>query len=220
VADFAPEHFVVCISNHDQAGNRLLGDRFHHGIDTANYRALSLFHCLVPYTPLIFMGQEFGSSSPFLYFTDMSEELGILIAEGRRRDFLSSNFAKDENELTKMSHPQEVQTFQRSKIDWAELEDNEHRRLFRLYRDALKFRREWFGGRNPGRDCWTVEKHGKSSVGIHYRLEKGAIGVYLNFESGAPGQPKNAPVLLRSNAEDYAGPAAPDSVETVVVKEG
>ncbi len=217
VGDFGPEHFVMCISNHDQAGNRLLGDRFHHGIAAANYRALSLFHCLIPYTPLLFMGQEWGSSSPFLYFTDMSEELGILIAEGRRRDFLISNFAKDENELTKMSHPQEFATFQRSKLDWAELEEEEHQRMYRLYRDGLRLRREWFGAGNPPRDRWTVEKEGDDRVVIRYRLERGAISVWLHLRGE-----KNFPpgsILMHSNAKEYSGAADPGGIETFVVRE-
>jgi maltooligosyltrehalose trehalohydrolase len=216
VADFSPKHFVVCISNHDQAGNRLLGDRFHHGIEAANYRALSLFLCLVPYTPLIFMGQEWGSSSPFLYFTDMSEELGILIAEGRRRDFLASNFAKNESELAKMSHPQEIGTFQRSKLDWAEFEKREHQRLYRLYRDGLKLRRDWFEGKNPARDRWTVEKQGDDRVVIQYRLEKGNISVHLHLRGG---DPPDEPILMCSNAEDYSGLSSCQGIETFVVRE-
>ena len=74
--DFPPECFVYCISNHDQAGNRLVGERLHHDISPASYRALSLFLCLTPYTPMLFMGQEWGADSPFLYFTDMPDDLG------------------------------------------------------------------------------------------------------------------------------------------------
>ncbi len=83
--DFPPQSFVFCISNHDQVGNRFQGKRFHEGISAASYRALSLFLCLVPYTPLLFMGQEWGARSPFDYFTNASEELGSKIIEGRKR---------------------------------------------------------------------------------------------------------------------------------------
>ena len=214
--DFGPEHFVFHISNHDQAGNRLLGDRFHHGIEEANYRALSLFLCLVPYTPLIFMGQEWGTSSPFLYFTDMSEELGILIAEGRRRDFLSSNFARDENELTRMSHPQEINTFQRSKLDWAELSLPKHQRLYALYRDGLKLRHKFFGATNPPRDRWTVEKL-ENGVAIHYRLDAGEMSVYLELGNQKPELKPGASILMRSNAEAYSGKPSTDGIEAVAV---
>ena len=215
-ADLEPEHFVFCISNHDQAGNRLLGDRFHHGIETPNYRALSLFHCLIPYTPLFFMGQEWGSSSPFFYFTDMSEELGILVAEGRRKDFLSSNFARDENELAMMSHPQEIVTFQRSKLDWAELEGEEHQRHLRLHRDALKLRRELFGAGNPPRRDWSVEKSGDGLV-IQYRMQ-GLVSVYLHFYGAAPVVPEGGKMLMRSNAREYSGHDHPGGIETFVIR--
>jgi maltooligosyltrehalose trehalohydrolase len=216
VADFPPESFVYCISNHDQAGNRLLGDRFHQGIEGEGYRALSLFLCLVPYTPMLFMGQEWGATAPFLYFTDMSEELGILVAEGRRKDFLSSNFAKDENELTKMSHPQEVNTFVRSKLDWMEIEEQDHRRLLQLYRDGLKLRREFFGATNPPRACWTVEKWGEGVL-IRYRLEQRKFTVYLNLERKKATLPAGK-ILLRSNDEAYAGSQVAPGPETFVIE--
>ena len=218
--DFQPEHFVFCISNHDQAGNRLLGDRFHHGIDGTSYRALSLFHLLVPYTPLLFMGQEWGATSPFLYFTDMTEETGILIAEGRRRDFLSSNFAKDENELTKMSHPQNVDTFLRSKLNWGEIEQADHQRLLKLYQDGLKARRDLFGRGNPPRDRWQVEAQGKS-VAIHYHLGERNISLFLHLDGKAKAAlPEGARIVLRSNAPEYSGAAADsvEGIETVLIE--
>jgi maltooligosyltrehalose trehalohydrolase len=214
-ADFAPERFVFHISNHDQAGNRLLGDRFHHGIDAGAYRALSLFLCLVPYTPMLFMGQEWGATSPFLYFTDMSEELGIVIAEGRRKDFLSSNFAKDENELTKMSHPQEMDTFLRSKLDWEEIKEVEHARLWQLYRDGLKLRRELFGKTNPPRDQWKIEEI-PAGVIIHYQLPKRNVSVHLNLEAGEMNMPPDAKIILRSSADSYSGPESKTGPETMV----
>jgi maltooligosyltrehalose trehalohydrolase len=201
-ADFAPQRFVFHISNHDQAGNRLLGDRFHHRIDGKGYRALSLFLCLVPYTPMLFMGQEWGASTPFLYFTDMSEELGILIAEGRRRDFLSSNFAQDENDLMKMSHPQEIGTFIRSKLNWPEILELDHQNVFNLYRDALKLRRELFGPHNPPRDCWKVELV-ENGVVIHYHLANRNVSVLLNLGEQEAVLPAGATILLRSNADTY-----------------
>jgi maltooligosyltrehalose trehalohydrolase len=217
-SEFPPQSFVYCISNHDQAGNRLLGDRFHHGISGEAYRALSLFLCLVPYTPMLFMGQEWGATSPFLYFTDMSEETGMLIAEGRRKEFLASNFAKDEDELAKMSHPQEVGTFMRSKLDWEEIQREEHQRLWRLYRDGLRLRRELFGAENPPRDRWTVEKQGESGVVVSYRLEGRTVHVGLGLDAEAVRPPGNK-VVLRSNAESYAGADVQPGPETIVTEE-
>ena len=71
--DFPPQCFVYCISNHDQVGNRLLGDRFHQVISPAAYRAVALFHLLVPETPLIFMGQEWGGQHAIFLFYRYAE---------------------------------------------------------------------------------------------------------------------------------------------------
>jgi maltooligosyltrehalose trehalohydrolase len=162
------------------------------------------------------MGQEWGATSPFLYFTDMSEEIGILIAEGRRRDFLSANFARDENDLTRMSHPQEVGTFIRSKLDWDEIAEQDHARLLRLYRDGLKLRRELFGAVNPPRDQWTVEKRDNGVV-INYRLENRSVAVFLHLDREAFPPPEGR-VLLQSNAEIYAGPQVAAGPQTFVVE--
>jgi maltooligosyltrehalose trehalohydrolase len=103
--DFPPRNFIYCLSTHDQIGNRLLGGRLNDDISPAAYRALSLFLCLVPYTPMLFMGQEWGASSPFLYFTDMPDDLGVKIAEGRKREFLEAKVVTDPAGLEKMSDP-------------------------------------------------------------------------------------------------------------------
>ena len=77
----------VVIQNHDQVGNRALGERLHHQIDLDRYRALSMLLLFLPMTPMLFMGQEFVASSPFQYFTDHNPELGRLVTEGRRKEF-------------------------------------------------------------------------------------------------------------------------------------
>ena len=84
-----PRRFVVCLQNHDQVGNRALGERLHHQVDLAPWRAASALLLLGPETPLLFMGQEWGATSPFLFFTDHNPELGAPgdrgPAEGVRR---------------------------------------------------------------------------------------------------------------------------------------
>src|SRR5690606_7489008 len=83
----APPQFVVCIQNHDQIGNRADGARLSHAIGAPEYRAVSALLLLAPQTPLLFMGQEWAASTPFLYFTDHNEELGRLVTQGRREEF-------------------------------------------------------------------------------------------------------------------------------------
>jgi len=78
------ERFIICLQNHDQVGNRALGERLHHQIEDSVYRALSALLLLAPETPLLFMGQEWAASTPFLFFTDHESTLGQAVTEGRR----------------------------------------------------------------------------------------------------------------------------------------
>jgi maltooligosyltrehalose trehalohydrolase len=213
--DFSPERFVFCISNHDQAGNRLLGDRPHRAISPEAYRALSLFLCLAPYTPLLFMGQEWGTNSPFLYFTDMPGDLAVKIAEGRKREFLETKFVTDPADLEKMSDPNNPDTFFRSKLDWDEIAKDKHRCLLDLYRAGLKLRAELFGRRNPPRTSWKVEA-GESSVIIPYQLKGQHVDVGLHLQMVEQYVVKNARVLLRSNAPEFTGTVPGKGPETIV----
>jgi maltooligosyltrehalose trehalohydrolase len=213
--DFPPQSFVFCISNHDQVGNRIQGDRFHESMGPAAYRALSLFLCLIPYTPLIFMGQEWGASAPFQYFTDMPEELGRKIAEGRKREFLENGFTTNPAELEGISNPQELKTFLRSKLDWSEIQSDHHRRLLDLYQAGLKLRKEIFGGCNPPRDQWRIEIK-EDIVAIHYHPQGKNVSVYLRLKSGGKKVSCDSPVLLRSNAPEFTGSVQEEEPETIV----
>ena len=213
--DFPPQCFVYCISNHDQVGNRLLGDRFHQVISPAAYRAVSLFLCLVPETPMLFMGQEWGANTPFLYFTDMPGDLGRLIREGRAREFLQTNFATPEN-IGQMSDPQAEETFLRSKLDWSELERRGHQELLDLYRTGLKFRREFFGTGNPPRDQWKVKVQERAVV-IRYKIGNRTVAVYYHLTG--PSQVPPGKVLFRSNAQEFGGSEDLAQAETFVMEE-
>jgi maltooligosyltrehalose trehalohydrolase len=213
--DFPPQCFVYCLSNHDQVGNRLIGDRFHQVISPAAYRAVSLFFCLVPETPMLFMGQEWGANTPFLYFTDMPDELGKAIRDGRRREFLQTQFAT-EADIDQMADPQAEDTFLRSKLDWSELEKPEHRRLLHLYQAALKLRRELFGAVNPPRHCWSVRAEDRAVV-IRYQIGGRTVAVY--HHQAGPSRALAGKILLRSNAPAFGGDLDPSQPETLVVEE-
>jgi maltooligosyltrehalose trehalohydrolase len=213
--DFPPQAFVFCISNHDQVGNRVAGVRFHESISPAGYRALSLFQCLVPYTPLFFMGQEWGAGAPFHYFTDMSEELGRKITEGRKREFLQTGFVADGKELDTLLSPQDERTFLESKLDWSERQKGHHARLLALHRAGLKLRKELFGSTNPSRDQWTIEA-GETGVRIDYHLPTRAVSVHLRLKPTEGSAPAGT-TLLSSNAAEFSGESGAVGPETVVL---
>jgi maltooligosyltrehalose trehalohydrolase len=132
--------FVVCIQNHDQVGNRALGERLNHLIDLASYRAVSVLLLLAPEVPLLFMGQEWASSSPFQYFTDHFPKLGQLVTEGRRREFARFAAFSDPAAREKIPDPQAPSTFARSHLNWREAEVSPHAGVQRLYKALLDLR--------------------------------------------------------------------------------
>jgi maltooligosyltrehalose trehalohydrolase len=133
--------FVVCLQNHDQIGNRALGGRLHHDIDLAAYRAASLLLLTVPETPLLFMGQEWAATTPFLYFTDHEPALGARVTEGRRHEFAAFAAFADPARRAEIPDPQDVTTFLRSRLPWDELTQEPHASIRRLYAAALALRR-------------------------------------------------------------------------------
>lgn len=215
-ADFPSQSFVVCISNHDQAGNRWQGARLGAVIDPAQYRALSLLLCLAPGTPLLFMGQEWNASTPFHYFTDMPDELGAKIVEGRGREYLENGFIADPSELDRMANPQAESTFLASKLDWNEPERPACSGILALYKAGLDLRRALFSGINPPRSLWRVQAQ-ENSVTIHYQLPTRNVLVYFRARAGRRTPVPKGELLLGSNAPEFAGPVPPDSVETLVL---
>ena len=140
-AGIEPRRFVICLQNHDQIGNRAFGERLNQQIDTAAYRAASALLLTAPQTPLLFMGQEWASSSPFLYFTQHEQELGQLITDGRRHEFRHFAAFVDPEARKRIPDPQDPQTFARCKLDWSEREQETQAGVLKLYRALLKLRR-------------------------------------------------------------------------------
>jgi maltooligosyltrehalose trehalohydrolase len=136
-----PCRMVVCLQNHDQVGNRAFGRRLHHQIEPPLYRALTALLLFAPQTPLLFMGQEWAASTPFLFFTDHSPELGRLVTEGRRAEFSRFDaFASPETRLL-IPDPQSLSTFERSRLLWDERAEPLHAGVLELYRTLLRLRR-------------------------------------------------------------------------------
>lgn len=133
--------FVFYIQNHDQIGNTLNGERLHPQTSPGRYRAITAVWLLAPQTPMLFMGQEYAASSPFLFFVDYhGHALGPEVRKGRR-DFLSQfpSYASDEAQAVLLD-PSDPMTFERSKLDRQERDADSP--LYRLHHDLLRLRRE------------------------------------------------------------------------------
>ncbi len=140
-----PERFIFCLQNHDQIGNRAFGERLNSQIDAAAFRAATVLLLTAPQTPILFMGQEWGASTPFLYFTDHAPELGKSVTQGRRREFQAfSSFAGE------IPDPQASETFERSRLNWEEREGVCAQGLLRLHQELLRLRRAEFAGPAAG----------------------------------------------------------------------
>jgi len=133
--------FVHSIQNHDQVGNRALGDRLHFTVDLAPFRAVSALHLLSPATPLIFMGQEWGTSTPFCYFTDHPEVLGKTVTEGRHNEFRHFKTFSEPAANQSIPDPEALSTFASSRLNWEERNLQPHAGILALYRDLINLRR-------------------------------------------------------------------------------
>jgi maltooligosyltrehalose trehalohydrolase len=138
--DLPPAHFVTFIQNHDQVANSGLGLRCHLLSSPGRYRAMTALLLLAPGTPMLFQGQEFAASSPFLFFADHNPELAALVRRGRAA-FLSQfpSVALPESQA-RLADPAAPETFRRCKLDLSERQ--RHAPLYELHRDLLRLRRE------------------------------------------------------------------------------
>jgi maltooligosyltrehalose trehalohydrolase len=139
VTDEPARAFVFCSENHDQVGNRALGERLAHLIDRERYLVASAVLLFVPETILLFQGQEYAATAPFQFFTDHNPELGRLVTEGRRKEFAAFGAFADEARRAQIPDPQDEQTYRRSILDHAERESNED--VYGLYHALLRARR-------------------------------------------------------------------------------
>ena len=136
------QSFVYCIQNHDQVGNRALGTRLNHEVGLDAYCAASMLLAFLPMTALLFMGQEWAASSPFLFFTDHDAELGERVSRGRREEFKHFQAFSSAEMRESIPDPQAVQTFERSRLNWQERTQPSHRRVLELYERLFRSRRE------------------------------------------------------------------------------
>ena len=129
--------FVVCAQNHDQIGNRMLGERLAALVPQEKLRLAAAVVILSPFLPMIFMGEEYGEKAPFQYFTSHSDaDLIEAVRRGRREEFDDFSWAGEPPD------PHAEQTFASSRLQWDLVKSDEHQSIRRLYADLLRLRRE------------------------------------------------------------------------------
>ena len=192
------EQCVVAIQNHDQVGNRPMGERLHHQVELPVYRAASALLLFVPETPLLFMGQEWAATSPFQFFTDHHDELGRLVTQGRQDEF--KDFSGFHGAVP---DPQDPATFERSRLHWNEHSEPLHAGTLALYRDLLHLRSTFHGDVEAmphGSHALTIRR------GDHYLLVALADGAQLPVPDGAT-------TIWHSEQPAYAPTPKPPRIE-------
>ncbi len=220
-----PMHrFVVCVQNHDQVGNRAMGDRLHHTIGEDAWRAVTVLLVSVPMTPLLFMGQEWAASSPFQYFTDLEPELGHRVTEGRRHEFAEFPAFTDPGARERIPDPQAEATFLASRLRWEERSGGVHERSLALHRAliALRLEHEALSGSeatagsaaSPDDETIVVRRHGDQETFWIVVRFKGAGVVDLDAVAAAIGADSpgaDLDLVLDTEHAEFAGaPAAID----------
>ncbi len=183
-AGLPPSAFVGFLQNHDQIGNRALGERINELAPPAVVRALSAVLLLAPSPPLLFMGQEFAASSPFLFFCDFGDGLADAVTEGRRREFARFARFADPQAREAIPDPNAYATFERSRLKWDELQQEPHRAWYAWHRQLLLLRNRRIVPRLKGLKANKAgcELFGDSGIEAHWILGDGSrLGLLANL---------------------------------------
>jgi maltooligosyltrehalose trehalohydrolase len=207
VPETLPGHrFVTYLQDHDQIGNRATGDRLSMSLPDGLLKVGAALLLTSPFTPMLFMGEEWGARTPWQFFSDHEGELGEAVRKGRRAEFASHGWSTEE-----VPDPQSPQTFRDSTLDWTERDGGRGADLLAWYRDLIALRRgrpELTDGRRDRVEVahdpaggWLVVRRGALGGGLQPLAERAELPL--------PAAP--ATVLLSSTPGFVFGPG---SVET------
>jgi maltooligosyltrehalose trehalohydrolase len=174
---------------HDQVGNRAVGDRPSQNLGFGQLAVKAALALGSPYTAMLFMGEEWGASSPFQFFSSHPEpDLARATAQGRKREFAEHGWDADE-----IPDPQDPATFERSKLDWNEIDDGEHGRLGRVYRQLIALRHEEPDMADPWLDHLRVDYDEQRRWIVMHR---GRVAIACNLGTEAVDVPVTGEVVL------------------------
>lgn len=185
---------VTFSQDHDQIGNRAAGDRLSQSLDEGGLAIAAVLTVLSPFTPMLFMGEEWAASTPWQFFTSHPEpELGRATAEGRIAEFAAMGWDR-----SVVPDPQDPETFARSKLDWDEKERDVHARLLGLYRSLIALRRDEPDLTDPAFGALEADADETTRV---FRLRRGGTQILVNFADEARRMPvpPSASVLLTTH---------------------
>jgi maltooligosyltrehalose trehalohydrolase len=192
----------------------------HQAVTPEAYRAVSMLLCLVPYTPMLFMGQEWAAGTPFPFFTDLPGEVGRNMRENRLKEFRHYGAHYDAETLAGMPDPKDEAAFVSAKLDWAEHRRAGHAEVLSLYRECLRLRARESLFQSPPRDRWSAGRIAGHCVGLRWRHGDGDWLLLTGTAAEAALIPLEEPFLqtrpghrwhpvLDSNEPRFGGSPAP-----------
>ncbi|MEV4057666.1 malto-oligosyltrehalose trehalohydrolase [Amycolatopsis sp. NPDC049688] len=210
-----PGHrFLGYLQNHDQIGNRATGDRLSATVSADRLACGAAVLFCSPYTPMVFMGEEWAASTPWQFFASFPDpELAEAVRTGRRREFSRHGWGESD-----VPDPMDPATVDRSRLDWAEVEQPGHREVLELYRALIRLRRE----RPELADPWVADLRVDSAPdGSWLVLHRGGLRLAVNFGPGPVTLPlgATATTLLAWAGAEVDGGAAHLPPDTFVVAE-
>ncbi|MCI0546602.1 MAG: malto-oligosyltrehalose trehalohydrolase [Candidatus Rokubacteria bacterium] len=187
-AALPPTAFVNFLQNHDQIGNRALGERITDLAAAEAVRAATAVLLLAPALPMLFMGEDWAAPEPFLYFSELGPDLGPAVTEGRRREFRRFREFADPAARARIPDPQAPDTMRRSVLDWTRLARPAHREWVEFHRMLLGVRRQEVvpllaGDARPAAE-WTPigEAEGAAALGVTWRFPgRGTLRLVMNL---------------------------------------
>lgn len=210
-----PESFVSFLQNHDQVGNRAYGERITCLSSSAALHAGLAALLLAPSPPLLFMGEEFGARTPFLFFCDFGPELADKVRDGRRQEFARFEQFRTPQAQKRIPDPNDAATFLASKLDWNCLEEPPHADWWKTYRALLSLRKDkivpMLNEIVPGGA--EYQALGRASLWASWRLSAGrTLELFANFGEGAvlsPNRPSGSLVYSTSIHDELLGGRIP-----------
>ncbi len=172
--------FVSFTQTHDQVGNRAFGERLAALADPRALRAAVACVLLAPAPPMLFMGEEFGATTPFLYFCDFGPELAAAVSRGRRAEFGQFARFRDPAVQATIPDPNAETTFVASQLDWSEIDAPAGAQWLAFYRHCLALRREHVAPRLPGSDG-SFEVTRGSLLRLRWTLAGATMHAGVNF---------------------------------------
>ena len=178
-----PAAFVDFLQNHDQVGNRAFGERLLDLADGRLVRALAAILLLSPHIPLVFMGEEWGETNPFAFFTDFHGDLAEAVRKGRRKEFAKFAAFHDPGRRAAIPDPNAPGTFEASKIDWQRAGNDSGRDWLAFYRQLLSLRRDEIVPRLAGTtaDCGRMISFDEGAIAIDWQLAGATLRLRANL---------------------------------------